>query len=164
MKIGGSKRTAITTQVIDLVLGHPQLEIARQFKSNSHRPVVSHRLHRSGVTDLRDVSAKDEFWFEEKKQMPSGRAAQRLNLKISAEEIAAVRGALGGSSAGAGGLREYAPAEVGLVVRRGHLEIGEAANPVLGEKSAGGRCLCRMFAGTGFLADRLRESHGNEND
>ena len=134
-KIGRAEPTAVTSQVVHLMLGKPQLKISRQLKCRPYRAIIGHRLHRGLVTELGDVAPEAEPRLEEKKEMPSRGAGQGLDLQISAEDVARVGRALRSSSTGAGRLRKHAAAEIRLIVRWCHGEIRIAADPVSWEKS-----------------------------
>src|ERR1700757_3125362 len=116
------------------MLCRAHLEVSWQLKANSNRTIVGNRRHRAGVSELRDISSKAEFRLEKQEKMARSGAAQRLQLNVSAVEIAGVGGARGSRPARTGWLRKHAAAKIGFVVRRSHREIYITSNPIMGKK------------------------------
>src|SRR5690242_8940489 len=94
VQVSRAKGAAVTSQIVNLVLGDPQLKISRQLKCRTYCAVVGNWLHGGLVTELGDVPPEAEFRLEEEKKMPCECATQRLDLDISANKVAGVRRAL----------------------------------------------------------------------
>jgi hypothetical protein len=148
MKVCGPKQLCIAAQVVHLVLGGAQLEVTRQLKSDAHGTIEGDRFHGCGVSHLRDISSKAHPRLDEKKEMPCGGPAKRLKLDITTDEIARVGRTSGSRTSRTGRLRKRATAKVRLVMRRRHVIVDIAADPVLGEKSAR---RCRRFCDVGGI-------------
>lgn len=134
VKVGGAEIVAVAAEVVDLMLRDAQLEILGQFESNSHRTVKRDRNHGRGVSDLGNVATEGKRRLKKNEEVARKSASERLDLHVTADEIACEGGASRCGSAGAGGLRKSASAEVRLVVRGRDGEIGVAANPVFREE------------------------------
>ena len=135
-EVGGAQRFVVVAEPIHLVLCGAELEVLWQLKANANGTLVGDGGHGRGVDELRDIISKTKFWFEEEIQMAGGGASKGLQFDVAAEKIAGVGSAEGRGTAGARWLRKGAAAEVGFVVGRRDLEIGVAANPVVGEEGA----------------------------
>ena len=134
VKVCRAQEPAITSEIVHLVLCGSQFEISRQLESQSKGAVPRDRLHRCGISDLRDISSEAQLGLNKKEKVTCQSATQRLELEVSAEKVARVGSASRSRPARVYRLRKRTSAEVGFVMRRRDGEIHVTANPVPGEK------------------------------
>ena len=115
-EVSRAQETAITSEIVNLMLGQAKFEIQRQLESGSDRTLIGDRLHGSLVADLGDVPSEAEPWLKEKKEAAGRRASERLNFNIPAKEVASVGSALRSGPSSTARLRKHAAAQIGLVV------------------------------------------------
>src|SRR6185437_11405333 len=108
------------------MIGDAQFEMFGELNGEAHGAFPCQGSHRIRIFHLRNVIAKEKVGLEEKISMFEGRASERLKFDVTADNVTRKRAARR--------LRLVAAAKIGLIVRRGELEIAVAAQKILAEK------------------------------